>query len=28
VIGSAMFILALLIVIAAQFVGRRVKVSK
>ena len=28
VIGSAMFILALLIVIAGQFVGRRVKVSK
>jgi len=28
VIGSAMFILALLIVIAGQFVGKRVKVSK
>jgi spermidine/putrescine transport system permease protein len=28
VIGSAMFILALLIVISGQFVGRRVKVSK
>jgi len=28
VIGSAMFILALLIVIAGQFVGRKVKVSK
>jgi spermidine/putrescine transport system permease protein len=28
VIGSGMFILALLIVIAGQFVGRKVKVSK
>jgi hypothetical protein len=28
VIGSAMFILALLIVIAGQFVGKKVKVSK